>query len=117
MLGAGKPALGTESGGWLQIQPGYSLELKNPGKPFDRYPKTSLTMSLTRGPYMLYFVIPLRSAKTTANWVAVQRLLERTLRSVDNQICQSFRSLVVCHERPDDIEIPDSWSLKSTGRP
>ncbi|MFC1605461.1 glycosyltransferase family A protein [Pseudomonadota bacterium] len=60
---------------------------------------------------MLNFVIPLRSAKTTTDWAAVQKLLEQTLRSVDNQLCRCFRSLVVCHEQPNGIEIPDSCEI------
>jgi hypothetical protein len=60
---------------------------------------------------MLYFVIPLRSANTTADWPAIQRLLARTLKSVDNQICKAFRCLVVCHEKPDAIELPRTCEI------
>jgi hypothetical protein len=60
---------------------------------------------------MLYFVIPLRSANTTTDWPAIQRLLAQTLKSVDNQSCKAFRCLVVCHEKPGAIELPKSCEI------
>ncbi len=60
---------------------------------------------------MLYFVIPLRSSNTTADWPAIQQLLAQTLTSVDNQICKSFKCLVVCHEKPEAIELPKSCEI------
>lgn len=60
---------------------------------------------------MLNFVIPLRSKRTTNNWSAVQRLLGNTLRSVDNQSCKSFKCFVICHEKPREINIPDSCDI------
>jgi len=60
---------------------------------------------------MLNFVIPLRSARTTKDWPAIQRLLGNTLRSVDNQLCRSFRCFVVCHETPSEIDIPKSFEI------
>jgi hypothetical protein len=60
---------------------------------------------------MLYFVIPLRSATTTTDWLAVQRLLAQTLQSVDNQLCKAFKCLVVCHEKPDAIKLPKSCEI------
>jgi hypothetical protein len=49
---------------------------------------------------MIYFLIPLRSAKTSNNWAAVEKLFNNTLASVFNQEDQDFRVIVACHEKP-----------------
>lgn len=49
---------------------------------------------------MIYFLIPLRSKKTSNNWEVVENLFNNTLRSVFNQIDDNFRVIVACHEKP-----------------
>jgi len=56
---------------------------------------------------MLYFVIPLRAASTTSDWLGVCRLLERTLASACGQLHDSYRVVIVCHDRPLGVHIPD----------
>lgn len=60
---------------------------------------------------MLQFVIPLRSAQTTTDWEGIQELLQSTLHSVDNQISRSFRCIVIGHEKPGEIDLPESCSF------
>lgn len=49
---------------------------------------------------MLVFIVPLKRKEKAFSWEKVSRLLERTLRSICNQVCTSFRAIVVCSERP-----------------
>ncbi len=49
---------------------------------------------------MLVFVIPLKSQTVSNSWDKVNRLLERTIKSVCSQTSNEFRVIVVHHERP-----------------
>lgn len=49
---------------------------------------------------MLVFIIPLKSAQVSKDWDLVNKLFERTLRSVCNQTSPEFKVIVVCHELP-----------------
>jgi hypothetical protein len=50
---------------------------------------------------MLTFIIPLRSSQVSKSWKKVSELLERTLKSICNQIVTEFEVVVVCHEKPE----------------
>lgn len=60
---------------------------------------------------MLYFVIPLRDAGTTANWRRVCLLLERTLASAAGQAQGRWRILLLCHTRPEGISLPQGCEV------
>ncbi len=49
----------------------------------------------------MYFLIPVRSAKTTTNWKKVCLLLSNTLDSIFNQEDDHFKIGIACHEIPD----------------
>jgi hypothetical protein len=49
---------------------------------------------------MIVFIISLKSRQVSKDWVKVCWLLERTVRSIVNQTSESFRLIIVCHERP-----------------
>jgi len=57
---------------------------------------------------MIYFLIPLRSAKTSNNWAAVEKLFNNTLASVFNQKDQDFKVIVACHEKPQLERVYDN---------
>lgn len=50
---------------------------------------------------MLYFLIPLRSKKTTTDWPKISYLLNLTLVSIFNQTNPNFKVMIACHEIPD----------------
>ena len=50
---------------------------------------------------MLIFIIPLKSARVSASWEHVSRLVTRTISSVCAQTSPRFHALVVCHEVPE----------------
>ncbi len=64
---------------------------------------------------MLYFVIPFRSKCTTKDWCGVCRLLERTLASACGQLHDSYRVVLVGHERPSDIHVPERCEFLEVG--
>jgi glycosyltransferase involved in cell wall biosynthesis len=49
---------------------------------------------------MLSFIIPLKSQKVSSDWEQTCKLLERTLKSLFNQVSSDYRVIVVCHEKP-----------------
>jgi hypothetical protein len=49
---------------------------------------------------MLTFIIPVKSKLVTTDWDHFGQLLEKTLRSICNQIDINFKVVVVCHETP-----------------
>jgi hypothetical protein len=70
---------------------------------------------------MLDFIIPLKSRAVSKDWETVERLCERSVRSVLGQTSDEFRLILVCTDRPDidlthpsitvvqnDFPIPDS---------
>ena len=70
---------------------------------------------------MLNFIIPLKSRAVSSDWDLVERLCERTIRSVLQQTSDLFRLILVCTDRPEidlshpkitvireDFPIPDS---------
>lgn len=50
---------------------------------------------------MIYFLIPLRSKRSSNNWVSVEKLFNNTLASVFNQKDPDFKVIVACHEKPE----------------
>ena len=50
---------------------------------------------------MLLFVIPLKSAKISKNWLQRSRIFERCLKAACNQTSDQFRVIVVCNEKPE----------------
>jgi hypothetical protein len=70
---------------------------------------------------MLDFIIPLKSRAVSKDWEIVERLCERSIRSLLRQTSDQFRLILVCTDRPDinltdpsitviqnDFPIPDS---------
>jgi len=49
----------------------------------------------------LGIVIPLKSKVVAKDWLRTCELLERTLRSIENQTCSDYCAVVVGHEPPD----------------
>lgn len=49
---------------------------------------------------MLSFIVPVKSARVSADWEKFSSLVERTLRSVCNQKDSDYRVIVACHEKP-----------------
>lgn len=47
-----------------------------------------------------FFCIPLKSKRIGDDWVRVEEVFGRTLRSIFNQTDQDFTVLVACHEKP-----------------
>ena len=50
---------------------------------------------------MLYFGIPLKARKVSADWDRVTELLDNTLRSIFNQSDPDFKVFVACHDVPE----------------
>jgi hypothetical protein len=57
---------------------------------------------------MITFVIPMRSKKASKNWELVQKLFNRTLRSVYHQKDTNFRVIVGYHDMPELFEAYDN---------
>jgi (2Fe-2S) ferredoxin len=49
---------------------------------------------------MLAFIIPLKSAQASQDWRRTSALFERCLKSTCNQTSKSFKTIVVCNEKP-----------------
>lgn len=49
---------------------------------------------------MFYFAIPLRSKKSSKNWMQVEKLFNDTIRSIYNQTNKNFKIIVACHDVP-----------------
>ncbi len=49
---------------------------------------------------MLAFIIPLKSAKVSADWEKTSALFERCLKSTCSQSSDQFKTIVVCNEKP-----------------
>jgi hypothetical protein len=49
---------------------------------------------------MIYFLLPLRSKLSTANWDLTVKLLNNTLKSVFNQTDPEFKAIIACHDMP-----------------
>jgi hypothetical protein len=52
---------------------------------------------------MLQFIIALQSPEASKHWECVQRLCQRTLRSVCGQTSKNFRALLVCNRAPKGL--------------
>ena len=49
---------------------------------------------------MIFFGIPLRSKAASNDWGKVEKIFNRTLRSIYRQTCPDFRIIVACHDIP-----------------
>lgn len=48
-----------------------------------------------------YFCIPLKSKQTASDWLLVENLFNKTIKSIYNQIADDYKILVACHEKPE----------------
>ena len=50
---------------------------------------------------MLVFIIPLKSKRVSKDWGKVNKLIERCVSSIINQTTEAFKTVIVCHEKPE----------------
>jgi hypothetical protein len=52
---------------------------------------------------ILTFVVPLQSPDSSKDWKSVEKLCQRTLRSICSQTCSDFKVILVCNKAPRNI--------------